>query len=171
MYCLGFVIISLQMISYWSGCVDSPESERLIYVWMKSSYPIKMTITITITTSQCIVPMRWQKNNTTVNDNVNHQPNETKRWPTSRLATPRMVAKERQRWIQAWASHSAMWAWIRYLRHTRLRSSYAVGTNEQKSKNPKGRKSKRWLAHVWVCLSHFSWSKYGQIRGKMPPVV
>ena len=42
-----------------------------------------------------------------------------KRRPTNWSATPRMTAKDRRRWIEAWASHSATRAWIRYRRQTR----------------------------------------------------
>ena len=77
------------------------------------------------TTSQRIVP-RGVISTTSHKTRVNHQLKEAKWRPTNWSATPCMTAKERRQWIQASASHSVTWAWMRYQRHTRSRRSWAA---------------------------------------------
>ena len=97
---------------------------------------------------------------------VNHQPNETKRQPTNWSANARITAKDRRRWTQPWASHSATRAWIRYRRQTRSRSSWAAGRKEPNTENPKGTKLLR--SGVGAMASTTLLKDYSAISSKEP---
>ena len=134
---------------------------------------IKKNTMITLE-GQRIVPRVIVTNNN--NDRTNRQLKESKQRPTNWSATPCMTAKERQRRTQAWASHSAMRAWIRYRRQMRSRSSWAAGPKSQKHRNRRAQ-SRRGDYHTSGCVCPASparqWPKEKQhpasLRGPRRP--